>query len=46
MTFVSQWKTIKTVKKYFPSWCVVKKCEGGFLVFDNLSEYVVWKNQK
>jgi len=45
MTFV-RCKSRTTARKHNPSAAIIVKVEGGFIAFDYIETYLVWRNQK
>lgn len=43
--FVSQYKTMRTVRKHFWMFPVIKKVCGGFIVFRTVADYEAFKSQ-
>ena len=39
-------KTAAEAKKLYPGAAKIKKVTGGYMIFESISEYETWKNQK
>lgn len=42
----SEYKSRKHIEKAYPGLAVIKKVCGGWICFEFLSDYEIWKNQK
>jgi hypothetical protein len=39
-------KTRRTALRRCPWACIAAKLDGGFMVFESVTDYLIWKNQK
>ncbi len=46
MKFIEGCKTAREARKAYPGAAVVRRVEGGYAVFETVTDYQTWRRQK